>query len=216
MNLQKTTYRFISYLFTLVLFVGLACSSDDNTVEDELPTGALTMKIDGELWTADEAYVSGFGGEEVWGEEEEELYLIWIYAIKYLDDTENDMIAETLNIGMFLDPSMFQSPNGTYPIPPPNDETDLMTVGYASATLQTQSSVYAATSDLYEEYESLGTLRITDFKIGQYFIYSDVYTHLSGTFELSMMDIYGSGGIEITEGRFNLSPASIMDVPSAE
>ena len=218
MNLQTTKYRFIRYFFTLALFVSLACSSDDNTIEDEeeLSVGTFTMKIDGELWTADEAYVSSVGGEEVWGEEDEEVYYVWITANKDLVGSNGEEDFESMVIGMALDPSSFFSPNGNYSFPPPDVEAALGTVGYAAAAFNRVSTAYAATPDLYNSSSNLGTLRITGFEIGQYLIYSDAYTQLSGTFELSMMNAYEFGSIEITEGRFNVRAPSFLNMPSFE
>ena len=214
MNLYKTTYRFFSYLFILVLFVGLACSSDDNTIpdDDEPLSGEsnLTMKVNGESWVADEAHSVGLGGELAWEETEEGGALpVWINAVRYLDDSESSHNTENLTIHMYFDLANFYSPKGTYPIPPPVYDEDLESVGFAEAIYYSPTNTYTANSDHYDPSRSLGEFKITDYKIESYMVY-ELYTRLVGTFEVTLFHIESEETIELTEGRFNLGTSPIL------
>ena len=215
MNLQVTTYRFVRYIFTLVIFVGLACSSDDNTIEDEdviIGDSGVTMKINGELWNSDIAIVQTWGGQEM----EEDYIMIVINAMKYIGDSDDEENMEGLVINIYLNVSDFTNPKGKYLVPPPPN--DLEVPGYAAGSYTSMTNAINYYSfDPDNEQRKVGEVNITDFKISENEHLNPLikYASLKGTFEFEMMGVNRntgeySGMINVTEGKFNILPSTMF------
>ena len=211
MKPQSKTYRLFSCLLLLILVVSVACSSDDNTLGDEDHlidgSGYFSMKLDGEVWSADVAYISTIGGPEWWDEDDEHLYLVTINATKYLDDSEDSENAEIFAITLVISEEKFTNPKDNYLAPPPdnNDEAGYSWAHYASTT----DNISFMSLDPSDESRLVGSTTITDFKIGNQSFLGEGYVSLSGNFEYEVFGWDQNSDEFIrkkaTEGSFNVT-----------
>lgn len=210
MILQLKNYRIISYLFTLVLFIGLACSSDDNTMDDDgiLPgASSFSMKLDGELWKADETQIITIGGPEWWEEEDEEIYLVTISATKYLDNTNDPDNSEVFGITIVVPVDKFNDPKGIYNAPPPDAMNE---VGYSWGNfISSTNTITYISIDPSDELRVVGNTRVTGFEIGSQFMFGEGYVGLAGTFEYELFGLDANSeniiSIKATEGSFQIA-----------
>lgn len=205
MKVQIKNRSLVSYLFTLLLLIGVACSSDDNRADEENPLSKISFKIDGEQWHAEDAIVQTLGGTD-W---EEEVYLVNITGTRGIDDTTAVTEVETFTLHFYIDPSNFNNPRGIYPVPPP-DNDNMDEPGYAIATYTKEGSelIYFSV-DPADEARKVGEVTITGFEIGQQMILGKGYVNLSGTFDFEMFGVNKNTGalngkIEIKSGVFDV------------
>lgn len=210
MLLQMKRYRLTSLLLTLVLLVGVACSSDDDSNDEGgiLPgNSSFTMKLDGQSWSADEVHIITMGGPEWWGEEDDELYFVTISATKYLDGNIDSENAEVFGITIVVPKDKFTNPKDIYTAPPPDAMNE---AGYSWGNfISSTNNTTLISIDPTDEFRNVGNTQITGFEIGNSSILGEGYVSLSGTFEYELFgyDVNTEGRIsrEATEGHFNIT-----------
>ena len=180
----------------------LSCKKDnpDPLLNDVL--GSMTMKIDGQPWSAKMAYVV-----TAIDPEEEDVFAIAISGFAH----EGEEDGEGLTIWMVLPTNKFENPKGTYDMAAVDSDWEGQGVVWAmySKSLGTDMQQLYGTAEVDKP---LGKLTITDFKIGQQTFLGEViggraYTQLKGTFELNLTELKTDGSglgetMAITEGKF--------------
>ena len=210
MKLKEIASRFVRYIFTLVIFIGLACSSDDNVVdEDNLINGnsSFTVNLDNEQWSADMVYITTTGGPDFWEEDDDRFYFVTISAIKFLGDFEDSENAEFFNITFIVPEHKFSDPKGTYLAPPPetSDEAGYSVGHYATTT----DNISFISIDPLDDSRFVGKTNITGFEIGSQTLLGEGYVSLSGTFEYELFGWEANTGEfikkEAKEGSFQIT-----------
>lgn len=210
---MKNNYYILPVLllaFTFMIFT--SCSKSDDDINPIAASNAkLSMKVDGEAWTA---VMTTLFTEEHETSELGKYYLVYMNGSRIIEknsQTEDDLV-ETIGFYINIPANKFKNPKGTYPII--LDETEM---GHAwgvfgsSTDLRDATTYISGNPDASEQ--SVGSLEITDFETGATHVLghatgAEGYTKLTGNFKLDVFPMTGAGSkLKITEGTFNLTDA---------
>lgn len=211
-NFIKNNILLIALVFFLLVTTS-GCSSDDNSSSIPDPGGTIgntsvTMKVNGQNWSTNQAFAYTIPASEAEDEDEfsiQDGYLVYIHATRTVDDTPEGDEGETLGLYLHVSESQFENPKGNYNMGANGIENQ----GEAAALyLDYINNIYYGSGDVYGESNVFGSINVTDFKIGKQYVYGDGYLELSGTFE---MDMYGANYItgedeliQIRDGKFKV------------
>lgn len=210
--MKKQKYKTWGRLYLLLLSVFLisACSSDDNTVEENPFQNdfKFTMKVNGELWVADWAYTQTYyETEQDEGDLEVDDNVIGVLVTAYKFTEEEEDVGEVLTILIGVDVDAFNNPKGSYPVSY-EDIIEKANFSYVTYYKMDDESSYVS-YNIEEEKDSDGEVHITDFEIGNQMFLGKGYVKLSGNFA---MDLYGYSSdyeevkkLEITAGEFQVT-----------
>src|SRR5699024_3311532 len=106
---KNTTWMKIHLILLSVLLLG-ACSSDDNVIDNNPLPGEskFTMKVNGELWTAEWAFTQTYYDTPEDEEFEDEMVGLIISAYKDMDQ-EEDTVGENLTIVIGINRANFNN-----------------------------------------------------------------------------------------------------------
>lgn len=206
MKKQKNTTWMKIHLILLSVLLLAACSSDDNAMDTPLlGESKFTMKVNGELWTAEWAFTQTYYDTPEDEEFEDEMVGLIISAYKDMDQ-EEDTVGENLTIVIGINRANFNNPIGSYPI----NYNDMSTEGFSYITYYNSIDEIAYISyNIEEDKESAGEVTITGFEIGEQFLLGKGYVKLSGNFSADMYGYFTNESevdkIEIRSGEFNIT-----------
>lgn len=202
-------YKNIVSIFTVLLiaFSISSCSKDDSGDDFTNPTGnaGISMKIDGVPWSAN---ISNLFTEEHEDSEIGEYYLVLVGGQNLNFEVEGDVTA--IGIHIIVPKSKFNNPKGIYTIVKESEAGLNQAVGSFSQSINETTIYYTSSNPLNPE-QSVGTIEITDFEVGEQTIMGQAtgeigYTKLSGNFKLDVYPVINTDlpSVKITEGKFNL------------
>lgn len=167
-------------------------------------SSSFTMKVDGVAWSAS---LTNLFAEESSHPDVGDYYHIAIGG-QYVGDGENSEVSG-INLYVVIPKDKFRNPKGTYPLVEKSDGR--LNVATAAFMVGGVNNWYASYNPANRT-ETVGSIEITDFKIGQQHVLGqptgvEGYTRLVGTFQ---MDLYGiahepAPRMKITEGKFDLT-----------
>lgn len=207
---NKKYIRRLLFLWTIAIsLVALsACSKDSDSDDNLTKSGGITMKVDGELWSAS---MTTLISEQQENEEFGSYQLVSIMGTRVIDNnsSEVDDIAESITIYIAIPDSKFKNPKGIYPVVwQSSSKLNESTVIFGTAASLRDAEMYAPS-----ESGQSGTIEISSFEIGDqkvmgYPTGTQGYTKLSGSFKMDLKPVgttETNKSLKIAEGTFNLS-----------